>query len=138
MEKDGCLPSVFDFDVTSTGKIQPPPQVLTITQLDASTFELTLTGHIEPSAWTDVTHIDTGATTRLGYLPADVNGDRIAGAVDILELIDALNKVGPERQIWSLDVDRSGVAGAADILAVIDLLNGAGGFDPWNNVTLPE
>jgi len=134
---DICTPSVFDFDVTSTGAIQPAPQVLTVSAISPSTYTLRLTDSIEPGAWTDITHIDTGATTRVGYLPADVNGDGTAGAADILDLIDALNNVGPQRQIWSMDIDRSGVAGAPDILALIDLLNGAGGFDPWNNVTLP-
>jgi len=134
---DICMPTVFDFDVTSSGQSQPAPQVLAVTKISPSIYELRLTGHIEPGAWTDITHIETGATTRLGYLPADVNGDGIAGAADILDLIDALNHIGPPREVWSLDIDRSGVAGAADILAVIDLLNGAGGFDPWNNVTLP-
>lgn len=132
-----CPPSVFDFDVTSVGGTTAPPQVYAIQQLDPSTFKLTLTGRIEPGAWTDVTHVASGATTRLGYLPADVNGDGVATAADILNIIDALNHVGADRPVWSTDIDRSGQTNATDILAVIDLLNGAGEFRAWNNVALP-
>ncbi len=132
-----CLPSIFDFDVTATGGSQVVPQVLSIDQLDPTTYTLHLEYAIEPGTWTNVVHFDTGVTTRFGYLPGDVNGDGTAGPADILALIDSLNGVGPPRPIWSLDIDRSGVTGAPDILAVIDLLNGAGGFDPWNGVSLP-
>lgn len=132
-----CPPSVFDFDVTSVGGTTPPPQVYAVEQLAPSTFKLTLTGRIEPGTWTDVTHIESGATTRLGYLPADVNGDGVTTATDILSLIDALNHVGPDRPLWSTDIDRSGQTNPTDILAVIDLLNGAGAFRAWNSVALP-
>lgn len=132
-----CLPSIFDFDVTATAGSQVVPQVLSIDQLAPTTYTLHLEYAIEPGTWTDVVHFDTGVTTRLGYLPGDVNGDGTASPADILSLIDSLNDAGPPRQIWSLDIDRSGVVGAPDILAVIDLLNGAGGFAQWNGVSLP-
>jgi len=132
-----CMPSVFDFTVTSTGGSLAPPQVNAVERIEPDTYRLSFTTRIEPGAWTDVTHIETGATTRLGFLPADVNGDGVASPTDILDLIDALNAVGPERRIWSLDIDRSGKAAPTDILAMIDLLNGAEAFRAWNNVSLP-
>ncbi len=132
-----CTPNVLDFSVTTDGGSLIAPQVVSIGEIDPSTFALQLANAIEPGAWTNVTHVQTGATTRLGYLPADINSDGVTGPSDILDLIDSLNNIGPPRQIWSLDIDRSGVAGAPDILAVIDLLNGAGGFEVWNGTSLP-
>lgn len=93
---------------------------------------------IPPGHWTIITHNDSQSSVRIGYLPADVNGDRTAAPLDILALIDFLNGVGDALEIWQSDPDRSGEANPADILRVVDLLNGAGKFDPWNQETLPE
>lgn len=132
-----CGASPVDFAVGTVGGALPPPQVLSVSRLDPTTYAVQLDRAIEPGAWTVVTHLPTGANTRLGYLPGDVGGDGVSGPADILDLIDSLNNMGPPRQVWSLDVDRSGEPGPPDILAVIDLLNGAGGFSPWNGATLP-
>ena len=126
-----------DFSVSAVGGVLPPPQVVAVDAVSGSTYTLHLTDPIEPGAWTDIVHVESGATIRLGYLPGDVGADGIAGPSDILDLIDSLNDLGPPRRRWSLDLDRSGSAGPPDILTLIDLLNGAGGFDPWNGVSLP-
>ncbi|MFQ5415073.1 MAG: dockerin type I domain-containing protein [Phycisphaerae bacterium] len=89
-------------------------------------------------AWTILTHIPSGTSVRLGYLPADVNGNRASTATDVLALVDGLNKVGDPLAIYQMDINRSGVANATDILRVIDLLNGAGVYDVWNGATLPD
>ena len=76
---------------------------------------------------------------RLGYLPADVNNDKLSNASDVLLLIDALNGVAtPVPAPYQTDTDRSGATNANDVLRVIDLLNGAGVYDPWLGATLPD
>ena len=88
--------------------------------------------------WTVVTYDPTGWSTRIGYLPADVNGDGTSSPSDILDLIDHLNGV-ITLPPWGTDVDRNAATNSADILTLIDLLNGAGPcWDPWNGETLPE
>lgn len=91
---------------------------------------------VEPGAWTTVTHIPSGTSTRVGYLPGDVNGDGAATPVDILALIDAINGVTP-RPDYATDINRDGTTAPADILREIDLLNGADAFEPWLGRTLP-
>ena len=71
-----------------------------------------------------------------GDLPADVNNDRTSGPVDILAVIDCLNRT-VECDIWQCDVDRSAMCAPADILRVIDLLNGADAYEEWLGKRLP-
>lgn len=108
--------------------------------VDGNTVEITF---VPPPAgasglqkWTTITHVPSGASVRIGYLPGDVNGDAHTGPADVLALIDSLNGVSP-RPLSSTDVDRSGITQPADVLRLIDLLNGAFAFDVWNGATLP-
>jgi len=96
-----------------------------------------LSKRISLDAWTTITHIESGTSVRVGYLPADVTGDGTAGPLDVLALVDSLNGVGADRPIWSIDVNRSDSLEPSDVLRQIDLLNGAGEFDPYNGVSLP-
>jgi hypothetical protein len=132
-----CIPLDFEFEVAEVGDDGYAPWAFAVQYVSATEFNLFLSDPIDPGAWTTITHLPSGATLRLGYLPGDVNGDGTTSPVDILALIDSLNGV-TERPIWSTDIDRSGVANPADILRLIDLLNGAEGFDVWNGATLPE
>ena len=91
-----------------------------------------------PKAWTTITHWPTGAVTRIGYLPADVNNDKLSNANDVLYLINVLNGViDPTPPAYQTDTDRSGAANANDVLRVIDLLNGAGAYDEYLDAELP-
>ncbi len=122
-----------DFTITVTAGTTPiivgaTPVGNDIT-LDFDTF-------IPPGAWTVITHNLSGTSTCLGYLPADVNGDRTAAPADVLRVIDCLNEVAT-CEIWQGDADRDGTPAPADILRVIDLLNGAQEFDPWVNISIP-
>lgn len=86
--------------------------------------------------WTRITHVASGTSTRLGFLPGDVNNDRTSNPIDILKLIDHLNGV-ESYAIYQTDVDRSSATNPADVLRVIDLLNGADCYDPYNGAMLP-
>lgn len=118
----------------------PPAPGPAIESVSPNGTQLTVTfdGPIPPGAWTTITHVAGGSTVRLGYLPADVNGDGTSSPVDILVLIDHLNGVlHPPLSLWQSDINRSGATEPSDVLRVIDLLNGADAFDVWNGATLP-
>ncbi len=132
-----CLTTAADFAVAQEGGVLAAPTVVALEHVGPQTVRVLLSDMIEPGAWTTVTHLSSGAITRVGYLPGDVNSDGTSAPADILKVIDALNGVGDPRAIWSTDVDRSGVAGPPDILRVIDLLNGAGVYQAWLNRSLP-
>lgn len=124
-----------DFELSSTsGK----PRSITGVQLDAggTVATLSLSAPIMPGAWTDIIYQPSSSRVRLGFLPADVNGDGTSSPLDILALIDALNGLTAARS-WSTDINRSGATEPGDILRLIDLLNGAGEFEPWNGRSLP-
>lgn len=131
-----CQPTYSDFAVTQEGGVEEPPIVTSVLQTGDTAFRLTLSHPIEPGAWTIITHIDSGFSVRLGYLPADVNNDGTSNADDVQALLDALQAI-EQPQIWSLDVDRSTRAAPGDIVRAIDLLIGADGERAWLNVSLP-
>jgi hypothetical protein len=104
-----------------------------------STATLWLNGLVPLRSWVTITHQRSGVCTRIGYLPADVNGDGVSAPADILTIIDNLNGcVAPPLGVWQCDVDRSGRCAPADILRVIDLLNGADAYDAYLGATLPK
>ncbi len=125
------------FRVKQQGFAGTPPSVSSIQPIPNNGVQVTLSRPIDPLAWTTVTHGPTQSAVRVGFLPADVNGDGYSAPVDILELIDFLNAIGPPRQIWSTDLDRSGVTTPTDLLKLIDVLNGAGNLDSYNGARLP-
>ncbi len=126
-----------DFTITQEGGALPPPEIVAAVPITANVIRLMFSERIEPGAWTIITHLSSGYSTAMGYLPADVGADGMSSSSDILALIDALNGVGDPLPDWSTDTNRSGLTDPSDILQVIDLLNGAGSYDPWNGVSLP-
>ena len=133
-ETAGLLASDFTISVDPPGTA-PGIQMLTT---NGNTVTLKLDSVIPVVAWTTITHNGSNTSVRLGYLPADVNNDRLSSSADILALIDAINEVGDPLQIWQTDINRSGVVTPSDILRVIDLLNGADAYDTFITASLPE
>jgi hypothetical protein len=126
------------FVVEQMGGAGLPPSVAGVAAVPGDGLRVTLSGPVQPRAWTTITHGPSLGSVRIGYLPGDVNGNRASTPIDILALIDALNGVGPVLPLSSTDLDRSGVAAPADIIMLIDLLNGAGNLDSYLNAQLPE
>lgn len=124
-----------DFTVSEEGGDGIVPTITSVTDQGGNTVLVELDSFIEPGAWTTFTHDASGTSTRLGYLPGDVNSDQVSTVGDVLALIDAIN--GVELPEYSTDIDRSGETGAGDVLREIDLLNGADQLDVWNFETLP-
>lgn len=132
-----CSASPADFEVSEINGGAPVPQVVGVEQLSINTFLLALDPTIEPGAWTTVTHLPSGSSIMLGFLPGDVNGDATSDMSDVAALVDTLNGVGPSRPDWSTDLDRSGTTTPNDLITLIDLLNGSSAFIVWNGASLP-
>ena len=124
-----------DFTVSCNPAGQPCPTITGVTPV-GQTVTVQLSGVIPAGKWTCITHTASGERVCIGSLPADVNSDRTAAPVDILDLIDCLNGVRT-CQMWQCDIDRSNLCAPADILSEIDLLNCASGFLCWNGRNLP-
>jgi subtilisin family serine protease len=125
-----------DFAVTELGGDGTPPTIMSVTVMGDDMVRVQLSESIEVLAWTTLTHTESGVYTKVGYLPADVDGDAYSSTFDVLTLIDFLNGIG-DLPMWSTDIDRSGTPESFDVLRAIDLLNGGGTYDVYNEATLP-
>ncbi len=113
------------------------PGIIAVTP-NGSSAVIDLDTFIPLGEWTMITHLPSGTSTCLGYLPGDANNDLFSNSADILGVIDCINGViAPPCELWQCDIDRSGACEAPDILRVIDLLNGAAIYQPWLGVQLP-
>lgn len=131
-----CTLTPQHFSVNEVGGDNVPPAIASVEQTGPESVRVTLAEAIQPGAWTVIRHRRSGTGVRLGYLPADVNGDATSSAADVLALIDSLNGLTALPD-YATDTDRSGSTTSADLLRLIDLLNGASAFDPWIGVSLP-
>lgn len=135
---DVCLiTKASDFAVTTEGGVFGPPPIASFELAPPRSVRILLQTPIEPGAWTMVTNIDSGAGTRVGYLPGDVTGNGRAGPDDVAALIGALNGVGGPWPLYSIDIDRSGRFAPHDLLRAVDVLNGAVMYERWNGRMLP-
>ena len=137
-DTSGLLPE--DFTIALDPRGTPPMIGSVFTEGNVATLQFGdfLPDYFPPGHWTIITHNASGSSVRLGYLPADVNNDRISNANDVLFLINVLNGViDPAPPAYQTDTDRSGATNANDVLRVIDLLNGAGVYDEYLNAELP-
>jgi carboxypeptidase A4 len=139
IEFDGDVAALTpaDFAVSENGGDGTPPNVLSVNAVGPTTIELTFDDMIEPLAWTTLTHVASGTSVMLGYLPADANQDAFSSSFDTLSLIDHLNSVVLLPEPYATDIDRSGLTDSFDILEVINLLNGAEMYDVYNEASLP-
>lgn len=124
-----------DFSISSVGNFAESPEIVSVQWITFSSLLLSFDKPIPPGFWTEITHLCSGSSTRLGYLPGDANSNGFCSPIDILDLINALNGV-TTNPIYSTDLNRSGAGEPSDILRLIDLLNGAGAFDLWNGASL--
>jgi hypothetical protein len=135
-ENDGVdlTPESFIIELIGSGTT---PHITDIENIGADTVTLFLSPGVAPRTLMKLGYACGIVDVRFGALPGDVNQDGFSSPLDILALIDALNTAETDA-FWATDVNRSGETTPADILAVIDLLNGAGAFEPWNGISLPE
>ncbi len=127
-----------DFEISQEGGVLSPPTPVFFDPVTSSTGRIFLSRPIEPGAWTTITLRGSMTSVRLGFLPGDVNADRVVGAADILALIDSLQGLGTPPPTFQTDVNRSHASEPSDILRLIDLLNGADAFPTYLGATLPD
>ena len=123
-----------DFSIQQNGGNGTPPTIVSLQQPNDTTVTLSLSGPINPGAWTEVRHDAGGTYVLLGFLPGDVNGDAATGPADLIAMTDALDDASPALE---LDINRDGEVGPEDLLRLVDLLTGAEDNDVWNGVSLP-
>jgi hypothetical protein len=133
-DTSGLTPA--DFATSAIGGMGSAPDVVAVIPA-GNTATVELSDFIVLKGWTTITHVSSGTSVRLGYLPADESGDATSAVPDLLSLIYSLNGV-VVRPEYSTDIDRSGLSAAPDVLREIDLLNGAGSYDPFLLVSLPN
>jgi subtilisin family serine protease len=139
LEFDGDVSGLTaaDFATSENGGDGTAPNVASVTPTGPTTVEVALDDIIEPLAWTTLTHVASGTSVMVGYLPADANQDGFSSTFDTLSLIDHLNAIIVLPEPYATDIDRSGVTDSFDILELINLLNGAGAYDVYNEAELP-
>jgi hypothetical protein len=101
-----------------------------------NTATLDLSPPIPAEQWTCFTHVASGTSTCLGFLPADADGGGRSLETDITRVIDCVNG-GESCDLWECDMDRSGRCAPPDILRIIDLLGGAEQYTAWLEAVLP-
>ncbi len=132
-----CLMTPADFMVVQENNGGANTVFFGLQPIGQRSVRVLLIDAIEPGTWTTVTHLNSGLSTRIGFLPGDVTANGLVDPLDVLALSDAIEGVGDPLPLRSTDIDRSGRVAPADILRAIDLLNGAEQFDVWNGRTLP-
>ena len=129
--------SIDDFTIESDPDPDAAPVIDSI-EIAGNTAALAFSSIIPAKNWTIVTHVASGTSARIGFLPGDVNNDGLSNANDVLALIDILNGVVDPPPEYQTDTDRSGQTNPSDVLRVIDLLNGAGVYEAFNGASLPD
>jgi hypothetical protein len=139
LEFDGDVSGLTpaDFATSENGGDGTAPNVASVTPTGPTTVEVALDDIIEPLAWTTLTHVASGTSVMVGFLPGDANQDAYSSSFDTLSLIDHLNAIIVLPEPYATDIDRSGVTDSFDILELINLLNGAGAYDVYNEAELP-
>ncbi len=132
----GLVPT--SFAVTTVPATTAPTVATVAVDSVANTATVILSDTIPPGHWTCIIHLASRVRWCMGYLPGDVNSDRLVAVGDINRLIDCLNNAAvPACHGWQTDIDRSSVPFSPDILREIDLLNGASPYSVWLTESLP-
>lgn len=144
-----ALASCWSLCETNASPLLHPPysaalsynEIIDVVESAYGRYTLTLLRPPTPGEITTVAYNDHSggeSYVRVFAHPGDVNGNHIALANDVDELMNILRGVAdPRWGAYSADIDRSGAVAAPDLLALIDLLNGAGGQPPWLFTSVP-
>lgn len=114
------------------GEIEDGPRVESVSLLSGNRLNVMLDGSIEAGAWTRITHVPSGSSTCLGFVPADADQDGVSGGADLTALITCLDAGPGNCSLHRCDIDRNGVCTGADLVAAVDHLNGAGDHARWS------
>ncbi|MGB0714958.1 MAG: dockerin type I domain-containing protein [Phycisphaerae bacterium] len=134
---DAMNVSDMHFMLAEEGGDGQPVGVDSVDNPETDVINVTFDGIIEEGAWTVLTYTPTGQATRLGFLPADVDGSGESNATDIQVLIGMLEQPASPELAARADMDRNGNVEPEDLLRAIDLLNGGGNYQAYHGVSLP-
>lgn len=116
-----------------TDGTQSAPKVRRVAGKDVN-LRIELDRGLNPGVWTEIRHVPSGTSTRIGCLPGDVNNDGFCDPADAGALIESMNgrtKLPPYRS----DVDRDGKVTSKDVMKLIDLISGT---SPYGNRLPPR
>ncbi len=126
-----------DFTVSKEGGSAEIPVVKAVAPVASDMVVLSLDRPLEPVSRTTITHMESGTSIVLGYLPGDVDGDGTSNTTDALVLVDTLAGDGSPLPDWSSDIDRSRMVNPQDLARLLDLANGAQTYPAYRDVSLP-
>jgi hypothetical protein len=133
------LEACFDLCETVVDPLLGVNAIGTVVDLGGGVYEIVLDHAITAGAVTTIQYNGDGSFVEYISHPANADADAGSAPADILVIIDVLNEVRtPVHGHYSQDIDHDGDYGPADILRLIDLLNGAGAYDSWLDVLLPQ
>lgn len=132
---DHPVPNLFT--IQQNGGVEPSPVIDTIIEIGTNTYAVVFDKSIEPGAWTRLRYDISCSTTRLGYLPGDVNGSGTGDMNDVVAHMDAL-RGSVVLQEWQNDINRDGDIDPADLLRLIDLMIGADAYPQYFGQSLPQ
>lgn len=128
---------MIDFSITQLGGSGSPVPMAIFPDDISGTITMFLDRPITSGTRTTITHVPSGSSITLGYLPGDVDGNGATDVGDIALLLDALDGSIEPPPPHSVDIDRSIALNAPDLLRLIDLMLGAGDYPPYFGAVLP-
>ncbi len=134
-------PTPANITVSCTGGVCPT--ILGVATINATTFDITLSGAIPPLHCTTLTFVGTHASEKLEYRssPGNVSMDAAANTQDLLTLVQALNNgsANLSGNLARYNMDRStnvNPVNTQDLLRLIQLLNGVSTTQPFNGAAV--
>jgi hypothetical protein len=113
--------------------------VTAVLLVDATTFDITLSGVIPALQCTTITFMGTSPGQKLQYRshPANTNLDAFSNTQDVLAIVAALNSGAANLpdNLARYNVDRAGGVNTQDILREVQLLNGTNTTQVFNGAT---
>jgi hypothetical protein len=127
----GLTPSNFAVSTTPSGSA---PTILSVTP-SGRKATLQLSGPISPGRWTCINHAASNTKACIGFLPGDVNHNRVVELSDEDVLSECVS--GSPCSLDMCDINRMGGCSEADIDRLHDLFYGEGQYEFWLGRTLP-
>ncbi len=137
LSRSGAADDCFDVCETAIDPDFGANLVAGVVEEPAGHYRLTLARPLTAGAVTRILY-EGGSSALYTFHPGNANGDDVADAQDVLQLVEYLNgsTVAPYGP-FSTDIDHSGASNPADVAAIIDVLNGAGLLGAWNSAPRP-
>ncbi len=104
--------------------------------LDPQAVQVTLSRNITIGRWTCLTTVNGLNSACIGYLPGDLDQDKLVALADMDRLIPCL-RAPATCTPRDCDIDRNGLCTFKDALRLGDLMNGGGAYPAWLGIRMP-